>query len=461
MSSIRQVEAPEDERLTLACLVHHLLVELAHAAAAVDEVDAEEAGRDRARVGDRQPPGAGAAADDPCRAVPDDPRAKLGELVRQVAPGSMSRTFSSWARERSENGTRGGRARGAPRPRPPRRRRRRRPAARARRAGCAGCRSPRSPLPHRPRDDRGLEQVGPELREDPPLRDRVQLVPRAPDALQPARHRLRALHLDDEVDRAHVDPELERGRDEAGDAPAFRSSSTCTRCSRASEPWCARAGSSRRARSGRRASRSASRRLLTNTIVERCSGRARGSPGRSKARSSGSTASTPGPISTPSASGGTDRCAVEPSSRMSSSGTTTSRSSSLRIRRRRARSPAPSRRRSARSPRAGAGSRRARSAGTALDDTLEALQREREVGAALRPRDRVHLVEDHGLDPAQGLARLRGEEEEERLGRGDEDVGRRAQHAPALLEAACRPFAPRRRAPSAGPRAGCRFRSMS
>ena len=30
--------------------------------------------------------------------------------------------------------------------------------------------------------------------------------------------------------------------------------------------------------------------------------------------------------------------------------------------------------------------------------------------AALRPRDCVHLVEDHGLDPAQGLARLRGEE---------------------------------------------------
>ena len=43
--------------------------------------------------------------------------------------------------------------------------------------------------------------------------------PGAPDALEAARHRLRALDLDDEVDGAHVDPELEaRGRDEARDA---------------------------------------------------------------------------------------------------------------------------------------------------------------------------------------------------------------------------------------------------
>jgi hypothetical protein len=68
-----------------------------------------------------------------------------------------------------------------------------------------------------------------------------------------------------------------------------------------------------------------------------------------------------------------------------------------------------------------------------LDDPLEALEREGKVGAALRPRDRVHLVEDHGLDPAEHLAGLRGEEEEERFWRRDEDVGRRPEHAPALL----------------------------
>ena len=68
-----------------------------------------------------------------------------------------------------------------------------------------------------------------------------------------------------------------------------------------------------------------------------------------------------------------------------------------------------------------------------LDELLETLEREREVRAALRPRDGVHLVEDHRLDTAQRLARLRGEEQEERLGRGDQDVRRRAQHPAPLL----------------------------
>ena len=66
------------------------------------------------------------------------------------------------------------------------------------------------------------------------------------------------------------------------------------------------------------------------------------------------------------------------------------------------------------------------------DDALEALQRERQVRAALRAGDRVHLVEDHRLDGAQHLAALRGEQQEERLGRRDQDVGRRAQHLLAL-----------------------------
>ena len=70
------------------------------------------------------------------------------------------------------------------------------------------------------RDDGALEQVGAELREDAALRHAAERVPRAPDALQPARDRLRRLDLDDEVDRAHVDAELERRRrDEARDAP--------------------------------------------------------------------------------------------------------------------------------------------------------------------------------------------------------------------------------------------------
>ena len=73
-------------------------------------------------------------------------------------------------------------------------------------------------LAHRLRDHGALEQVGAELREDPPLRRRAQLVAGPADPLESARHRLRALDLGDEIDGAHVDPELEARRgDEAGD----------------------------------------------------------------------------------------------------------------------------------------------------------------------------------------------------------------------------------------------------
>ena len=69
----------------------------------------------------------------------------------------------------------------------------------------------------------------------------------------------------------------------------------------------------------------------------------------------------------------------------------------------------------------------------ALDQALEPLERQRQVSSALRSRDRVHLVEDDGLDPAQRLARLRGQEQKERLRSRDEDVGRRAQHPASLV----------------------------
>ena len=71
-------------------------------------------------------------------------------------------------------------------------------------------------LAHQPGDDRALEQVGAELGEDPALAALADAVPGAADPLQPAADRLRRLDLDHEVDRAHVDAELERrGRDEA------------------------------------------------------------------------------------------------------------------------------------------------------------------------------------------------------------------------------------------------------
>ena len=45
-----------------------------------------------------------------------------------------------------------------------------------------------------------------------PLRRRADLVAGPADPLEPAGDARRALDLDDEVDRAHVDPELEAGR---------------------------------------------------------------------------------------------------------------------------------------------------------------------------------------------------------------------------------------------------------
>ena len=69
---------------------------------------------------------------------------------------------------------------------------------------------------HPGRDDRALEQVGAELREDPPLADRLDGVAGTADPLQAARDGLGGLDLDHQVHGAHVDPELEaRGSDQA------------------------------------------------------------------------------------------------------------------------------------------------------------------------------------------------------------------------------------------------------
>jgi hypothetical protein len=66
-------------------------------------------------------------------------------------------------------------------------------------------------------------------------------------------------------------------------------------------------------------------------------------------------------------------------------------------------------------------------------ERLQPLDREREMGAALRPGNRVHLVEDQRVHAAQQLAGARREQQEERLGRRDQDVGRLPEHRRALL----------------------------
>ena len=66
------------------------------------------------------------------------------------------------------------------------------------------------------------------------------------------------------------------------------------------------------------------------------------------------------------------------------------------------------------------------------DQMREALESQREVGAALGLRDRVDLVDDHRLDTAEDVPRLRGHHQVQRLGRRDQDVRRLSQHRLAL-----------------------------
>ena len=211
----------EQEHLARPRLVDHLLVELADATA-VGQVDAEQAAvGDRPGVGDRELAGALAAADGALGPVPDEPRAELGEALGRVAAVEHVEHVLELLAAQLRVGLGGGddaldlvdlpllvgdhrddvlgehveRV-----------------ARDHRLLDLAGA--------HPLGDDRALEQVGAELGEDPALGDGAELVSGAADPLDPAGHGLRRLDLDHEVDRAHVDPQLERGGgDEAGKLP--------------------------------------------------------------------------------------------------------------------------------------------------------------------------------------------------------------------------------------------------
>ena len=256
--------------------------------------------------------------------------------------------------------------------------------------------------------------------------DGADLVPGPPDALQPAGHRRRRLDLDHQVDGAHVDaqlqagggdqgrqpPGLERlldlgplllghravvGPHQLGGRPARRSRPAPSCCGGRVGPR--RHGSSgrparRRSSFSRAASRSASRRELTNTIVERWA-----------SISSSTRGSTCGQIDAPvwaRRRSPPDRSPVGvPSSAMSSTGTTICELDGLAVRRlrRRVGRPAPPRngghlvsgRRVADSPiRCGGPLQRARRA--APGDSARCAPR-------LVAGDRVDLVDDHVSTP--------------------------------------------------------------
>ena len=200
----------EEECLAGAGLVDHLLVELTHAATAVDEMDAEQpAVGDRARVRDRELAHATPPLDHSSGAVPDDPGPQLGELVGRIPPGEhVEDVLELDAGEIAEVVG---------------------PAHeivqlvdRDLLVGADGddllCEHvervawdhrllDRAGL-HALDDDGRLEQVGAELREDTAARDCAELVSRSTHSLQAPRHGLGRLDLDHEVDRSHVDSEL-------------------------------------------------------------------------------------------------------------------------------------------------------------------------------------------------------------------------------------------------------------
>ncbi len=214
---------PEQEGLPRAGLVDHLLVELADPLAVGQVHPVQAAIGDRAGVGDRELARALAAAHRAGGPVPDHPRAQLGEALGRIAAVEhVEDVLELLARKLGERIAGGHEAldlvdlplgvgdhrdqvlsEDVQRV--------------ARDHGLLDLAAT-----HPARDHRALEQVAAELGEDAALRGLAELVAGAPDALQPARDRLRRLDLDHQVDGAHVDAELEAGgRDQARQLPGL------------------------------------------------------------------------------------------------------------------------------------------------------------------------------------------------------------------------------------------------
>ena len=206
----------ESEHVADPRLVDHLLVEFADACAGrlPGDEDAEQpAVGDRAAARDRDPLRAGASGERAGVAIPDETRAQLGELVGGEAPGEqIQRRLVRRAGERGEGRTPAHRVEpllhveGVQRAR----------GDGLLREDVEGVprHADRLDLPreHALGDDRGVQHVAAVLGEQRGTADLADLVSRATHALQSGCGGGRGLHLDHEVDRAHVDAELEAAR---------------------------------------------------------------------------------------------------------------------------------------------------------------------------------------------------------------------------------------------------------
>ena len=423
----------EQERVAGPRLVDHLLVELADPRALGAEVDGvQPAVRNRAAAGQRDDARPTPRRDAVGRPVPRQARRQVGHLVGGISPaqhvehrverGAGEIAVAVGAADQPEER--------ADLPALDRGHRDdllgehvERLARRARLLDLA--------VEHGAADRGRLDQVAAPDRHDAPDADRPDRVTGTADPLEPARHRAGRLDLDDEVDRRHVDAELERaGGADAAEEPTRQEVLHL-------EPLAARDAAVVRARhllarhlvqlvrdplglppavdEDDRAP------VLHHQVVHLAEHRGHQArpflwrqPGRVLAGCDG------GP---PHVGGRRDHRQIDPRHLAGV------KDHDLAV-------PAQVARHLLERPLRGAQPDALRVAPAQRGQPLE---RQRQVRAALVRHQRVDLVHDHRVDLAQPLAGGRGQEEVERLGRGDEDLGRLAE----LL-------APRRRTGVAG-----------
>ena len=445
----------EQEHVADPRLVDHLLVELADPPARAltgGEEDAEQAAvGDGAAAGDGQPLRAAPRGQLAGDAVPHQARPQLGERVGRVAAGQhVEHGLERRARQPGERRGAADELLDLVDGRSARARPWRRSAGRARRAGCAGSASTRSRRRAcarrrrriRRRSPRNFGKITPRLtRRRPGARPGRPAAARRPPtaATRPGRR-----------DRPRPCRCRVRGCDvatTAGSRPALRSSSTSARCSRDTDPWWARATTTSPAGwpapdwaiSSRR------RRAVVEPVDAGALGGQLVEPGGE-------------PLGEPAGVGEHDRRAVRldevedalldvrPDARppagaggragevvggLAEAGHVLDRHDDLELE-----GLVDRRLHDGDRPAAGEeggdlvdrphGGREADALGRPVEQRVEPLEGQGQVRAALGGADRVHLVDDHRVDTAQRLARRRGEQQEQRLGRGDQDVGRRA-----------------------------------
>ena len=209
----------EDEDFAGSHFVDHLLVELANLLAVIQQVHGEQSAvGDGATAHDRQSLCPRARTDLPLQPVPDDAWAQLGELVGRIA--TAQHVERRLQRPRSEVAERIGTMHQL-------RQRGHAPLLHGRhRDDLLGehvervARHPRRldlASQHAIDNHRRLEEVAAVLREDRALRRLAHRVAGPSDSLDAAGDARGRLHLDHEIDRAHVDAELEaRSRHKSG-----------------------------------------------------------------------------------------------------------------------------------------------------------------------------------------------------------------------------------------------------